>query len=156
MISGVRVGHWTDAEAMTGCTAILLPEGAIASGEVRGGAPATREFELLAPERTVEQVDAIVLSGGSAFGLAACDGVVGWLEEHERGFPTPGGRVPIVVGASLFDLAGGRASGARAGGVLGAPFFARGVGGARVGPAPAEARAACEAAREGEPETGPV
>src|SRR5256885_9032471 len=87
MISGVRVGHWTDSEALTGCTAILLPEGAVASGEVRGGAPATREFELLAPERTVEQVDAIVLSGGSAFGLAACDGVVRWLEEHEPGVP---------------------------------------------------------------------
>lgn len=135
MISGVRVGHWTDAEAMTGCTAILLPEGATASGEVRGGAPATREFELLAPERTVEHVDAIVLSGGSAFGLAACDGVVRWLEEQGRGFPTPGARVPIVVGASLFDLT---------------------VGSASVRPGPAEGRAACEAAREGEPETGRV
>src|SRR3954471_724110 len=135
MIAGVRVGHWTDSEALTGCTAILLPEGAIASGEVRGGAPATREFELLAPERTVEQVDAIVLSGGSAFGLAACDGVVRWLEEHERGFPTPGGRVPIVVGASLFDLA---------------------VGDASVRPGPAEGHAACGAAREGAPPTGPV
>src|SRR3954469_16309552 len=135
MIAGIRVGHWSDSDALTGCTAIVLPEGATASGEVRGGAPATREFELLAPHRTIENVDAVVLAGGSAFGLAACDGVVRWLEEHERGFPTPGGRVPIVVGASLFDLA---------------------VGDASVRPGPAEGRAACQTAREGEPETGPV
>src|SRR2546430_17693958 len=96
MIPGVSVGHWSDSEALTGCTAILLPEGATASGEVRGGAPATREFELLAPHRTVEQVDAIVLSGGSAFGLAACDGVVRWLEEPRRGFPTPAGARPVA------------------------------------------------------------
>src|SRR3954467_13632073 len=101
MISGVRVGHWTDTEALTGCTAVLPPEGATASGEVRGGAPATREFELLAPHRTVEQLDAVVLTGGSAFGLAACDGAVRWLEEHGRGFPTSAGRVPIVVGIAL-------------------------------------------------------
>src|SRR5438046_10681199 len=100
MIPGVRVGHWTDSAALTGCTAILLPDGSTASGEVRGGAPATREWELLAPHRTVEQVDAIVLSGGSAFGLAACDGVVRWLEENGRGFPTPAGPVPRVGGAS--------------------------------------------------------
>src|SRR5436190_1760843 len=74
MIAGVSVGHWTDSGALTGCTAILLPEGSTASGEVRGGAPATREFELLAPHRTVEHVDAVVLAGGSAYGLAACDG----------------------------------------------------------------------------------
>src|SRR5438477_3739022 len=135
MIPAVRVGHWTDSAELPGCTAILLPEGATASGEVRGGAPATREFELLAPERTVEQVDAIVLSGGSAFGLAACDGVVRWLEERGRGFPTADGRVPIVVGASLFDLA---------------------VGDSSVRPGPAEGRAACEAAREGEPAVGRV
>src|SRR5437763_16800204 len=107
MIPAVRVGHWTDSAALTGCTAILLPEGATASGDVRGGAPATREFELLAPQRTVEQVDAVVLCGGSAFGLAACDGVVRWLEERDRGFPTAAGNVPIVVGAALFDLAEG-------------------------------------------------
>lgn len=135
MIEGVRTGHWSDHEALTGCTAIVLPEGAVASGEVRGGAPATREWELLAPHRTVEQVDAIVLSGGSAFGLAACDGAVRWLEEHGRGFPTPAGRVPIVVGASLYDLDSGDP---------------------KVRPGAGEGYAACEAAAEGLPDTGRV
>jgi L-aminopeptidase/D-esterase-like protein len=135
MIPGVRVGHWSDEVALTGCTAVLLPEGATASGELRGGAPATRELELLAPHRSVENVDAFVLSGGSAFGLAACDGVVRWLEERGRGFPTAAGPVPIVVGASLFDLA---------------------IGDASVRPGAAEGYAACEAALEGEPPTGRV
>src|SRR6059058_2228790 len=103
MIAGVSVGHWTDSGALTGCTAILLPEGATASGEVRGGAPATREFELLAPVRTVERIDALMLCGGSAFGLAACDGAMRFCEEDGRGVPTPAGRVPIVVGAAIFD-----------------------------------------------------
>ena len=103
-IDGVRVGHWTDEAALTGCTAVLFPEGTVASGEVRGGAPATREFDLLAPERSVSRLDAVVISGGSAFGLAAADGVVAHLEEQGVGFPTPAGPVPIVVGMSLFDL----------------------------------------------------
>jgi L-aminopeptidase/D-esterase-like protein len=103
-LPGVRVGHWTDAAARTGCTVVLLPPGTVASGEVRGGAPGTREWALLAPERTTPQVDAVVLSGGSAFGLAACDGVVRWCEERGMGLATPGGPVPIVVGAVLFDL----------------------------------------------------
>lgn len=107
LLEGVEVGHWTDAVARTGCTVVLLPEGTAASGEVRGGAPATREWALLDPIRTVDQVDAVVLSGGSAFGLAAGEGVVRWLEERNRGFITPVGRVPIVVGMSLFDLAVG-------------------------------------------------
>lgn len=128
MIAGVKVGHWTDTEARTGCTAIVLPEGAVASGEVRGGAPATREWALLDPQRLVANVDAVMLCGGSAFGLAAADGAVGWLEEHGRGFPTPAGRVPIVVAAALFDLA---------------------VGDPSVRPGQAEGRAACEDAREG-------
>lgn len=106
-IDGVAVGHWTEPEALTGCTVVLLPEGTVASGEVRGGAPATREFALLDPTRTVDWVDAVVLSGGSAFGLAAADGVMGWLEERGRGFETKAGPVPIVVGMSLFDLAVG-------------------------------------------------
>lgn len=83
---------------------VLLPDGTVASAEVRGGAPASRELELLAPERTVEGADAIVLSGGSAFGLAAADGVVRFCSEAGRGFPTPGGPVPIVAGMSLYDL----------------------------------------------------
>lgn len=109
-IEGVQVGHWTDEEARTGCTVIVLPEGTVASGEVRGGAPATREFALLDPLRTVANVDAIVLSGGSAFGLASADGVVRYLEESGRGFPVVVARVPIVVALGLFDLAVGDAS----------------------------------------------
>ncbi|MDQ1416819.1 MAG: hypothetical protein QOF81_2432, partial [Acidimicrobiaceae bacterium] len=77
-VPGVRVGHWTDPVARTGCTVVLFPAGTVASGEVRGGAPGTREWELLAPERTVARIDAVVLAGGSAFGLAACDGVMRW------------------------------------------------------------------------------
>lgn len=103
-IAGIGVGHWTDPRARTGCTVVLLPEGTVASGEVRGGAPATREFALLAPERLVDRVDAVVLSGGSAFGLAAADGVVQFLDERGIGFPTGAGPVPIVVGMSIFDL----------------------------------------------------
>lgn len=107
---GVLVGHWTDEVARTGCTVVVFPEGTTASGEIRGGAPATRDFGLLAPERTVSQVDAVVLSGGSAFGLAAADGVMRWCEEQGRGFETRGGRVPIVVGLSLYDLTEGDGS----------------------------------------------
>jgi L-aminopeptidase/D-esterase-like protein len=110
LIDGVRVGHWTDDAARTGCTVVLLPEGTVASGEVRGGAPASREFALLAPERSVEQVHAVCLSGGSAFGLAAGDGVVTELARAGVGYPTPGGPVPIVVGLSLFDLTVGDGS----------------------------------------------
>jgi len=108
-VAGIEVGHWTDPAARTGCTVVLLPPGTVASGEVRGGAPGTREFELLRPERLVPSVDAVVLTGGSAFGLAACDGVVRWLEEHGRGFPTRAGAVPIVVGMVLYDLGVGDA-----------------------------------------------
>lgn len=103
-VAGVAVGQWTDADAMTGCTVLLLPEGTVASGEVRGGAPATREFALLAPERLVSTIDAVVLAGGSAFGLAAADGVMRWLYEHDRGFPTTAVKVPIVVAMGLYDL----------------------------------------------------
>lgn len=109
-VPGMLVGHWTDAVARTGCTVVLVPDGTVASGEVRGGAPGTREFELLRPERLVSHIDAVVLTGGSAFGLAACDGVVRWCEEQGRGFATRAGRVPIVVGAVLYDLAVGDAS----------------------------------------------
>ncbi len=106
-VAGVRVGHWTDPVARTGCTVILLPAGTVASGEVRGGAPGTREWALLDPGRTVDRVNAVVLSGGSAFGLAACDGVVGWCEERGIGWPTAAGPVPIVVGMVIYDLAVG-------------------------------------------------
>jgi L-aminopeptidase/D-esterase-like protein len=101
-VAGVRVGHWTgDA---TGVTVVLLPEGTIAAGEVRGGAPATREFALLDPVRTVAQLDAVVFTGGSAFGLAAADGVMQYLVEQGRGVMTRAGAVPIVPTAAIFDL----------------------------------------------------
>ena len=134
-VDGVSVGHWTDPVARTGCTVVLLPEGTTASGEVRGGAPASRELDLLAPERLVDGVDAVLLSGGSAFGLAAADGVMAWLEEHGRGYVTPFARVPIVPALGLFDL---------------------GEGDASVRPGPAEGRAACAAASTGAVATGAV
>ena len=101
-VSGIRVGHWTGPD--TGITVVWAPAGTVGSGEVRGGAPATRETALLNPTRLVGRVDAVVLSGGSAFGLAAADGVVRFLAERGQGHPTSGGPVPIVVGAALFDL----------------------------------------------------
>jgi L-aminopeptidase/D-esterase-like protein len=94
-------GHWTGSG--TGVTVILPPSGTVGSGEVRGGAPATREFALLEPTRLVDRVDAVVLSGGSAFGLSAAEGVMALLRERGTGFPTPAGPVPIVVGMSVFD-----------------------------------------------------
>lgn len=109
-IPGVRVGHWSDARAMTGCTLIELPEGSVGSYEVRGGAPATRELDVLHPQKTVARVDGVLLTGGSAFGLAAADGVVRWMEEQGRGVPTPAGSVPIVPALGLFDLALGESS----------------------------------------------
>jgi len=101
-IEGTRVGNVT--RAGTGVTVLLFPPGAIGSCEVRGGAPATRELELLDPSRTVARVDAIVLSGGSAFGLSAADGVMRYLAERGRGYPTAAGPVPIVPAACIFDL----------------------------------------------------
>jgi L-aminopeptidase/D-esterase-like protein len=109
-IPGLRVGHWTDTRAATGCTVVLFPDGTVASGEVRGGAPASRELELLDPGRTVTRLDALVLTGGSAFGLAAADGVMRFCEQAGAGVTTPAGPVPIVVALALFDLAVGDAS----------------------------------------------
>jgi L-aminopeptidase/D-esterase-like protein len=102
LIEGLRVGHWTGAA--TGVTVIVTPAGTVGSGEVRGGAPATREFALLDPTRTVARVDAVVLTGGSAFGLAAADGVMRFLAERGQGYATAGGVVPIVPAAAIFDL----------------------------------------------------
>jgi L-aminopeptidase/D-esterase-like protein len=107
-IDGVQVGHWTDADAQTGCTVIRFDEPALTAVEVRGAAPGSRELDLLQPGRTVQRPDAILLSGGSAMGLAAADGVARWLKEHDRGFQTGAGRVPIVPGAVLFDLLMGK------------------------------------------------
>lgn len=109
-VPGVAVGHWSQLDARTGCTVVRLPEGTVASGEIRGGAPATREFALLEPSRLVSQVDAVVLTGGSAFGLAAADGVMAGLEAEGRGFPTVSATVPIVVAMALFDLGNGDGS----------------------------------------------
>lgn len=108
-IPGLSVGHWTDLDAATGCTVILCPDGAVAGADVRGGAPGTREIALLDPTCTVDRVHAVLLGGGSAFGLAAAGGVMRWLEERGHGFATPAARVPIVPSAILFDLALGRA-----------------------------------------------
>ncbi len=101
-VDGVRVGHLTGSG--TGVTVMLLPSGSVGSGEVRGGAPASREMDLLDPTRSVARVDAIVFSGGSAFGLAAADGVMRYLAERGQGFATAAGPVPIVPTACIFDL----------------------------------------------------
>jgi L-aminopeptidase/D-esterase-like protein len=103
-VEGITVGHWSDPVGKTGCTVVLPPAGTIGSGEVRGGAPGTRETDLLRPGMLVEEVHAVLLSGGSAFGLAAADGVARWLEERGTGFDAGVARVPIVPAAVLFDL----------------------------------------------------
>lgn len=104
-VPGVRVGHWTDFEARTGCSVVLAPDkGAVTSVSVRGAAPGTRETDALAPDATVQVAHAVVLTGGSAFGLAAADGVMRRLAERSVGVPTPGGPVPIAPAAVLFDL----------------------------------------------------
>jgi len=108
-VSGIQVGHAQDVEAGTGCTVILAGEGAIAGGSVRGLAPGTRETDLLRPGTLVQKANAILLTGGSAFGLAAADGVMHYLEEHGLGHDTGVAKVPIVPGAVLFDLAVGKA-----------------------------------------------
>ena len=130
-VPGIRVGHWTDGVARTGCTVVLLPdEGAVTSADVRGAAPGTRETDLLVPDNQVQVAHAILLTGGSAFGLAAADGVMSWLESRGAGVPTQAGVVPIVPAAVLYDLAVGRAD---------------------VRPGPGEGRAAAEAALAGQP-----
>ena len=104
-VAGLKVGHWTNSDAATGCTVVLCPpEGCVASGSVRGSAPGSRETALLAPEKSVERIHALVLSGGSAFGLAAAQGVVEWLEAQNVGLETPFARVPIVPAAVIYDL----------------------------------------------------
>ena len=107
MLPGLEVGHAADVKAKTGVTVFLPDEPAIASVRVSGGAPACRETDLLRPGNLVERVDAIVLSGGSAFGLAAADGVMAWLAERGRGYKIGEARVPIVPAACLFDLLNG-------------------------------------------------
>ncbi|MBP1183441.1 P1 family peptidase [Methylobacterium sp. PvR107] len=106
-IPGLRVGHASDVAVASGVTALVFEAPVVASVDVRGGGPGTRETDLLDPERTVERIDALVLSGGSAFGLDAASGVMAWLAEAGRGFPVGTMRVPIVPGAILFDLLNG-------------------------------------------------
>jgi L-aminopeptidase/D-esterase-like protein len=135
-VEGIRVGHCTDLENVTGCSVVFAPpEGAIAGVDVRGVAPATHETELLRPAHLVERAHAILLTGGSAFGLSAASGVMRFLEEHKIGFDTGVARVPIVPAAALFDL---------------------GIGSARVRPDEASGYAACQAARGGAIEEGSV
>ncbi|HDK45038.1 MAG TPA: peptidase S58 family protein [Actinobacteria bacterium] len=134
-VPGIRVGHWTDAEARTGCTVVSLPEPNVVVIEIRGAAPGTRESALLAPGMSVETVQAILLTGGSAFGLAAADGVMRELEAEGRGHPTPTGPVPIVPAAVIYDLLTGDPS---------------------VRPGPDEGAAAYRAASDRVVDSGPI
>lgn len=124
-VQGIRVGHWTDERALTGCTVVLCDGRAVAAVDVRGGGPGTRETDLLGPGRLVRRIDAVLLTGGSAFGLAAADGVMRYHEEKGLGYDTGVARVPIVPGAVIFDL---------------------GIGDQSVRPGPEEGYAACAAA----------
>lgn len=132
---GWKIGHWTDPDARTGCTVALPPAGNVCSCDIRGSSPSTRELAHLDPDRRLTEVHAVVLTGGSAFGLAAVDGVVSWLAERGVGYETRITPVPIVPAAVVFDLGNGRHD---------------------VRPGPEAGRLACEAAIEGVPETGPV
>jgi L-aminopeptidase/D-esterase-like protein len=106
---GVSVGHWSDREAKTGCTVVLFDHLAWAAVDIRGAAPGTRETELLRHGHLVQRADAILLTGGSAFGLAAADGVVRFLARQNRGYGMPAGPIPIVPAAVLYDLGVGHA-----------------------------------------------
>ncbi|HLM50860.1 MAG TPA: P1 family peptidase [Solirubrobacteraceae bacterium] len=126
--AGFTLGHWTDADRGTGCTVVLPPPGSVAAGEVRGGGPGTRESDILSPAANVRGVQAILLAGGSAFGLAAADGVQSWLLERGAGYTTRGGLVPLVSAAVVYDLV---------------------LGDGEAHPGPADGYAACEAAGRG-------
>jgi len=134
-VEGIRVGHWTDREGVTGCTVVLCPPGTVGSCDVKGGAPGTRETDAIRPGTSVPEIHAVLLTGGSAFGLAAADGVVRWLEKRGTGFDVGVARVPIVPAAVLFDLA---------------------IGDSRARPGVDAGIAACEAASDGEVAEGSV
>jgi L-aminopeptidase/D-esterase-like protein len=134
-VAGFAVGHAAQAGRPTGCSVVLCPEGTCAGVAVRGGAPGTRETDLLRPENTVSEVHAVLLTGGSAFGLDAAGGVMRWLEEQGRGLAVGPARVPIVPAAVLFDLW---------------------VGDARIRPDANTGYAACEAARQASGESAPL
>jgi L-aminopeptidase/D-esterase-like protein len=103
-VAGIGVGHFTHAQRATGCSVVLCPKGAVAGVDVRGGAPGTRETDLLVPGNLIDRVHAVLLTGGSAFGLDAAGGVMRWLEERGHGFVVGKAIVPIVPAAVLFDL----------------------------------------------------
>src|SRR5437868_13715488 len=103
-VAGIGVGHADDAKLGSGATVVVFDKPAVAAADLRGGGPGTRESALLDPAMTVERIDAIALSGGSAFGLDAASGLQAWLREQGRGFDVRGMRIPIVPGAILFDL----------------------------------------------------
>ena len=134
-VAGIEVGHFTETRRPTGCTVIITREGAVAGVDVRGAAPGTRETDLLHPSNLVDQVHAIVLAGGSAWGLDAATGAVRWLEERGIGFDVAVGRLPIVPAAVLFDLL---------------------VGDMRIRPDAAAGYAACDAASTADPAEGNV
>ncbi len=134
-MKGFLIGHYTDAAGGTGCTVVLCPEGTIGSGMVRGAAPGTREYALLDPHRKVEEIHAVFLTGGSAFGLDAAAGVMRFLKERDVGFPTIFGKVPIVPAAVVYDLYSGQSE-----------SF----------PTAENAYEACQRAEEGEPPQGRV
>ena len=104
---GVRIGHWTAPSGASGCTVVLPPPGNVSSYDLRGSSPGSREIATLDPDRQRTEVHGILLTGGSAFGLAAADGVMRWLEEHAIGFKTPIATIPIVPAAVIFDLGAG-------------------------------------------------
>ena len=132
---GFSVGHWSDPDGLTGCSVVIPPPGTRGGAWVQGGGPGTRETDTLNPLSRSKEASAILLTGGSAFGLAAADGVVRWLEQHEKGYPTPFGRVPLVPSAVIYDL---------------------GAGDPAARPGPEEGYAACEHAHGGVPERGAV
>lgn len=132
---GFEVGHWSDPEGLTGCTVVIPPPDTRGGVWVQGGGPGTRETDTLGPLARSEHASAVLLTGGSAFGLAAADGVARWLEQHDRGYPTPAGRVPLVPSAVIYDLASGDP---------------------KSRPGPEQGHAACEAAVGGVPERGSV
>ncbi len=134
-VAGLRVGHYTDSRRPTGCSVVLCPQGVTCGVDVRGAAPGTRETDLLRPDNLVEQVHALLLTGGSAFGLDAAGGVMRWLEERGHGLGVGPARVPIVPAAVLFDLW---------------------IGDARIRPDAAAGHAACEAASHEPPAQGSV
>lgn len=134
-VAGIEVGHHSDARRPTGCTVVIAREGAVGGVDVRGAAPGTRETDLLSPGNLVQQVHAVMLAGGSAWGLAAADGAVRWLEEHGIGLDVRFGTLPIVPAAVLFDLP---------------------LGDARIRPDAAAGYAACAAASAEPPAEGCV